>query len=42
MKMNLAQDPAIVDHNPLSLVLLHLSKSYDTIDRDRRIHTLEG
>ena len=34
MELNLAQDLAIVDCDPLSLVFLGLRKSYNTVDRE--------
>ena len=42
MELNIAQDIASVDHDPLFLVFLDLRKSYDTLDRESLIHTLEG
>ena len=42
MELNLAQELASVEHNPLFLVFLYLWNSYNTVDRERLIHTLEG
>ena len=42
MGLNLAQELTRVDHIPLFLVFLDLSKAYVTIDRERIILTLEG
>ena len=41
MGLNLAQELTRVDHIPLFLVFLDLSKAYVTIDRERIILTLE-
>ena len=42
MELNLAQELASTDQEPLFLVLLDLWKAYNTVDRDRLIITLEG
>ena len=42
MDLNIAQDLYSIDQDPLLLVLLELRKSYDTLERRRIIHTLEG
>ena len=42
MELNLAQELARVDHDPLFLVFLALRKVYSTLDRERFIQTLEG
>ena len=42
LEMNLAQDIAIVDHDPHFLILLNIRKTYDTVDGERLIQTLEG
>ena len=36
-----AQELASVDHDPIFLVFLELRKSYNTVDRELRIQTLE-
>ena len=41
MDLNLAQELASVDHDPLLLVFLDFHKVYNTVDSYRRIHTLE-
>ena len=33
MELNLAQDIAIIDHNPLFLVSLYIRNTYSTVDR---------
>ena len=38
----LAQELASIYHNPLFLVFLDLRKAYNTVDRDRLLHTPEG
>ena len=42
MDLDLAQYLAIVDQDPLFMFFLGLWKSYNTVDRERLIHTLEG
>ena len=42
MELKLAQEHIIIDQYPLFLVFLYLSKSYDTVDRERLLITLEG
>ena len=42
MDLDLTQELAILDHDPLLLVFLDLRNAYNTIDRDRRIQTFEG
>ena len=42
MGMEIAQELNIVDHGPLFLVFLDLSKAYDTVYRVRLVRTLEG
>ena len=41
MGMEIAQELNIVDHGPLFLVFLDLSKAYDTVYRVRLVSTLE-
>ena len=41
MELKIAQELAILDHDPLFLVFLDLLKAYDTVDRDRLLQTLE-
>ena len=41
MELNLAQELAIVEHDPLFLVFLDIQKAYNTLYRDRLIQTLE-
>ena len=42
MELKLVQEIAIIDHDPLFLVLLDIRKEYGTVDRERLIHSLEG
>ena len=42
MQLNMAQEIASIDQDPLLMVLLDLSKEYETLDRGRIIQTLEG
>ena len=42
MKLNIAQELASVDHDPLLQVFLYLRKAYNTVDRKRLIQILEG
>ena len=42
MDLDLAQYLAIVDQDPLFMFFLGLWKSYNTVDRERLIQTLEG
>ena len=42
MELKLAQELARIYQDPLFLVLLDLRKSYDTVDQDRLLITLEG
>ena len=42
MDLKLAQELARVYHYPIFLVLLDLQKSYDTVDTECLIQTLEG
>ena len=42
MELKLAQEHAIIDQYPLFLIFLYLRKSYDTVDRERPLITLEG
>ena len=42
MELNLFQKLVSIDHDSLFLVFLYLRKSYNTVDRDRLIITLEG
>ena len=42
LDLKLDQDIAIIDQDPLFLVFLDLRNSYDTVDRDSLIITLEG
>ena len=41
MELKLAQELASMEQDPLSLVLLYLSKVYNNLDRRRLIQTLE-
>ena len=42
MELNLAQELASIDQDPLFLLLLDLRKAYDTLGRDWLLITLEG
>ena len=42
IELNLTQELSSIDHGPLFRVFLDLRKSYDTMDRDRLLQTLEG
>ena len=42
MELKLAQELVSIDQEPLCLVLMDLRKSYDTVDWDRLLTTLEG
>ena len=42
MELNIMQMLASIYHDPLFLVFLYLWKSYNTMDSDRLIYTLEG
>ena len=42
IKLNLAQELASIDQDPLLLVFLDLRKAYDTVDRERLLITLKG
>ena len=42
MELNLAQELASIDQDPLLLVFLDLRKAYDTVGRERLLITLKG
>ena len=42
IELNIAQDLACIDQDPLFLVFLDIRKAYDTLDQDRLLVTLEG
>ena len=42
MELKLSQELSSIDQDPLFLVLMDLSNSYDTVDRERLLITLEG
>ena len=42
MELNISQDLAIIDRDPLFLVFMDLWKFYNTVDRDRLLITLYG
>ena len=42
MEINLAQELASINQDPLFFIFLDLSNSYDMVERSRLIRTLEG
>ena len=42
MELKIDQELARIDQDHLLLVLLETRKTYDTVDRDRLLNTLEG